>query len=78
MSDKVISYIRTFAPIAAGAVISYLATLGLDLEGAREAIIIMLTGFFQVLYYAIARTIGGKTEAIMLGSGQKPTYKETL
>lgn len=79
MSDKVTAYIRTFAPIVAGAIISYIASLGLDLSGAQDLFVIALTALFQLFYYALARLLGTKypkAEALLLGSSKTPVYTE--
>lgn len=78
MKDKAIAYIRTVSPIVAGAIISYLLTLGLDLKEFTELFIITITGGLQVIYYIAARLIGKKypkIEALMLGSAKQPEYK---
>lgn len=81
MSDKVTSYIRTFAPILVGALISWLATKGFAIDGElQSSLIILTTALLQGLYYSVARLIGSrfpKTEKFLLGSSKTPTYEDS-
>lgn len=80
MKDKMTSYIRTYAPMVGGALLSWLATFGLVVDDeVRSAVIIIVTAVLQGLYYALARLVGKKYPAIekwLLGSSKQPTYEE--
>ncbi len=82
MSDFVISQIRTFTPIIVGALISFLATVGLQLDTDTQAsLVIALTGVLQALYYFIARLLEKKFPklgGILLGSSATPTYDKKV
>lgn len=55
-SNFVTSLIRTYVPIIAGALISYLLSKGIDLdEGARTGLVTFLTALSQGLYYLLVR-----------------------
>lgn len=80
MNSFVTSLIRTYVPIAVGAVIAWLATLGLQLDAeAQSGLIVFLTGISQAIYYFIARWIERKFPQIgtvLLGSSKAPVYRE--
>lgn len=83
-----IAYIRTYAPIIAGAVLTWLIAsvpavadavtaidryLGID----RTAITVAGAGIIMAIYYALARWLGKRwptVEKWMLGSSAKPVY----
>ena len=61
MSDFVTSQIRTYSPIAVGALASWLATKGMELDAETQAgLIIALTGVAQAYYYFIVRLLERK------------------
>lgn len=79
MTNFVTSQIRTYAPLAAGAIIAWLTTMGLELDAnTQTGLIIFITGLSQGLYYFTARFVGKKfpkLETIMLASSKKPDYE---
>jgi phage shock protein PspC (stress-responsive transcriptional regulator) len=78
MKDTFTAYIRTYAPLIAGAIIGLGAKYGLDIADSEQAIVTLITVFGGAAYYALARLIGKKypqVEAVMLGSGKTPIYK---
>lgn len=78
MNDKATAYIRTYAPLIAGAIIAFFAQHGLDLSAAQEPLVAVITVAAGAVYYALARLIGKKypkIETLMLGSSKTPTYK---
>lgn len=80
MNNFITSQIRTYVPMAVGAVVAYLATLGLDLDAnTQSGLIIALTGVLQALYYLVARVVERKwpqVGGLLLGSAKQPTYKK--
>ena len=80
MTDTVRSLIRTWAPMAIGAVVAYLATLGIDLDAdTQTGLIVALTGVLQAVYYAVARAIEPHlpdwVTRVLLGSATAPEYR---
>ncbi|WP_425005747.1 hypothetical protein [Mycolicibacterium sp. S3B2] len=78
MNDQVTAYIRTYAPLIAGTIVTYLANIGLDLHDAEEPLAYVIGALAGAVYYALARLVGKKypkIEALMLGSSKTPTYK---
>lgn len=78
MNDTVTAYIRTYAPLVAGAIIAFLAQYGLDLSAAQEPLVAVITVLGGAIYYFVARLVGTrypKIETMMLGSSKTPTYK---
>lgn len=77
MSDQITSYIRTFTPYAISALVSFLATKGLnvptDLQDATTALLTVLLG---TLYYIIVRKLESKWPklGILLGVASQPRY----
>jgi uncharacterized membrane protein (DUF441 family) len=80
MNSFVTSLIRTYVPIGVGAVIAWLATLGLQLDAETQtSLVIALTGIIQAAYYFIARWIEKRFPqigTILLGSSKAPVYRE--
>lgn len=77
MSDFLVSQIRTHVPVLVGTLISFLTTLGLDLDVETQAgLIAGLTGVIISLYYLIVRLIEKKFPkvGILLGSTKTPNY----
>ncbi len=61
MNDYFIGHIRTFTPIIVGGFISWLATLGIDIDPSTQVgLIVVLTGVIQSVYYAIVRALAAK------------------
>lgn len=80
MNDLIVSFIRTYVPIAVGTFISWLATKGLDIDAQTGAgLITFLTGIIIAAYYGIVRVLEKRFPqvGILLGSVRKPEYTET-
>lgn len=78
MSDFVTRQIRTYVPLAVGALISWLATIGLTLDAETQAgLVVALTGTTQALYYLLASLLARKFPKleVLLGSKKAPEYK---
>lgn len=77
-NNFVISQIRTYVPILVGAVIAWLATMGLSLDAdTQSGLVIALTGLLQAAYYFVARVVERKfpqAGSFLLGSSAKPVY----
>lgn len=79
MPDFLVSLLRTYVPIAVGALVSWLLTLGIELDAETQAgLIVALTGLSQAAYYALVRAIEPRlpdwlTRAL-LGSAKAPVY----
>lgn len=79
MSNFITSLIRTYVPIGVGAVISYFATLGLEIDADTQLqLVLALTAVIQAAYYFIARKLEKKYPQLgfLLGTGAQPTYKQ--
>lgn len=80
MSDFVTSLIRTYVPIAVGAVASYLLTAGIEIDAnAQLGLVTFITALLQGVYYLVARLLERKMPSIgglLLGSSKKPEYTE--
>jgi len=80
MNDYVISLIRTWVPVAVGAVAAWLISLGLNLDPATSAAAITaLTGVLTAGYYAIVRALETKfpwVGGLFLGHTAKPHYEK--
>lgn len=79
MTNFFTSLIRTYVPIIVGALVAWLATLGLAIDAdAAAGLIIFLTCALQGLYYLVVRLLERKFPQIgvLLGSAQKPVYVE--
>lgn len=80
MNDFVTSLIRTYVPIAVGAVVSFLLTKGIELDAnAQLGLVTFLTALLQGVYYLVARLLEQKFPQLgfLLGSTKKPEYTET-
>lgn len=79
MNNFVTSQIRTYVPIVVGALIAWLATIGLNLDlETTSGLTIFLTGALQAAYYFIARVLEKKwpqVGTVLLGSSKQPVYK---
>jgi hypothetical protein len=81
MNDSITSLARTIAPILAGAIISWLLTLGIDVDPqAQASLIIFITALIQAAYYALVRSIEPHLPVwlrrALLGSAKQPTYPQ--
>lgn len=77
MNDFITSLIRTYVPIAVGAVASYLVTAGIDIDAnAQLGLVTFLTAVLQGVYYLLARLLEQKFPqfGFLLGSAKKPEY----
>lgn len=81
MNDTVIGYIRTYAPMVAGAIVGFLVSIGvIDTDASAQlvaALSIVIALIAQGLWYLLGRTLGKRwpwLEKWMLGSSQTPTY----
>ena len=75
--DFITSIIRTYVPIAVGAMIAFLATKGVDVgPEASAGLITFLTALSQGVYYLAARLLESKFPQLgfLLGSSKKPEY----
>lgn len=78
MTDYITSLIRTWVPVAVGAVLSWLAAnLGIVVdEGTQAGFIAASTGILTGLYYAIVRLAEKRwpSAGVLLGRTATPTY----
>ena len=78
MSDQFVSLIRTWVPIVVGSLISWLASLGLDVGAqANTGLTIFLTALVIAVYYALVRALEKKWPVVgrfLLGSSRVPEY----
>ena len=78
-NNFVTSLIRTYVPIAVGALASYLVTNGIELNAeAQLGLVTFLTALLQGAYYLAARLLENKFPQLgfLLGSSKTPEYKE--
>lgn len=78
MSNIIISFIRTYVPVAVGAAVSWLLTLGFDVGAEAEVgLTVFLTGLAIAIYYALARALERWRPffGILLGTQQQPVYQ---
>jgi len=78
MSDYLLSVIRTAVPAAAGAIVGWLATLGLELGAEAEAGLVLFLGALgTAVYYAVVRALESRWPALgkLLGASRKPVYE---
>jgi hypothetical protein len=81
MPDFLTSLLRTYVPIAVGALVSWLLTLGVELDAETQAgLIVALTGLSQAAYYALVRAVEPHMPdwltRIVLGSAKAPAYDD--
>jgi hypothetical protein len=77
LGDYLVSLIRTWVPVLAGAVISWAVTQGLSITPAtKSSLIVGLTGIFIAGYYALARALElrYKWAGLLLGVRKAPSY----
>jgi hypothetical protein len=75
MGNLIPSLIRTYVPIVIGALISWLITLGVEIDDSVQAgLVTALTGLLIAVYYTLIRLLEKKWPAlsILLGSSQIP------
>ena len=75
MNTLVPSLIRTYVPIAVGALLSWLITLGVTLDPSVEAgLVTALTGVLIAVYYTVVRLLEKRWPAlsVLLGSRLVP------
>lgn len=80
MTDFVTGLIRTYVPIAVGVFITWVATLGVELDATTEAgLIAGLTGVLIAVYYTVVRFLAKKWPflEVLLGSQATPTYDKS-
>lgn len=79
MSNFVTSLIRTYVPIAVGAVLSWLAVRGFELDqNATEGLVIFLTGVLQAAYYFVVRWLETRYPqfGVLLGKAREIKYTD--
>lgn len=80
LSDTAVSLIRTYVPVIAGAIISWLVSIGINLGAeANVALVTFLTAALTALYYTVARLLEKRWPVlgrILLGSSRVPEYTE--
>lgn len=75
MTTAIISWLRTIVPIGVGAAVSWLLTLGVELDADTQAgLIAGLTGVLIALYYTVARALESKWPVfgVLLGVAKTP------
>lgn len=77
LNDTLISMIRTWVPIAVGALIAWFATVGLELDAETQtSLVIGLTGVVQAAYYGVVRFLENTYPQVgwLLGKAKAPNY----
>jgi len=76
MNAYLISHIRTYAPIVAGVLVTWLASFGIDID--TPTITAAFLSISSALYYGIVRAAAIKIPAvgILLGVNNAPTYAD--
>lgn len=78
VSDYIVAQIRTYVPIGAGALITWLFSLGIDVGAeAKVGLVTFGTALVTGAYYTLASAIQRKWPrigGILLGSKKVPTY----
>lgn len=77
ITDYFISLVRTFVPIAVGALCAWLTSLGVSLDpSVAIGATAMLTGVFGGIYYALVRALEARFPFLgaLLGHTAKPVY----
>jgi hypothetical protein len=80
MSDGIISAIRTYVPIAVGAVVAFLAeryNILID-EETSMALVTALGGLLAILYWTLVRLAASKLPwfGVLLGYNVEPKYND--
>lgn len=79
MSNTVLSLVRTYVPVAVGAFVAWLLTLGVELDPSAEAGLVTAgTGLLIALYYTLARLLERRWPwaGVLLGATTQPTYDQ--
>lgn len=77
MSNTIVSLIRTYVPVAVGAGIAWLLTLGVQVDAeAQTGLVTGLTGVLIAAYYAVARALEARWPwlGVLLGVPVVPEY----
>lgn len=77
MTNTVLSLVRTYVPVAVGALAAWLLSLGVDLSAeAQTGLTVFLTGLIIAVYYTVARLLEKRWPAFgfLLGSTKQPEY----
>lgn len=77
MSNTIVSLIRTYVPVAVGAALAWLLTLGVQVDAEAQAgLVTGLTGVLIAAYYAVARALERRWPWVgyLLGVPAEPTY----
>lgn len=77
MTNTILSLVRTYVPVAVGALAAWLLTLGVELNAeAQTGLTVFLTGLIVAVYYTVARLLERKWPALgfLLGSTKQPVY----
>lgn len=80
MNDKIVALIRTYVPVAVGAVLTWLAArlgVGID-EQASAGLTTALVALVSAAYYAMARLLEQRWPwlGVLLGAPRQPTYSK--
>lgn len=78
MTDFVTSLIRTYVPIAVGALLAWLTAQGINVDKeAADGLVAFLTAIFSAAYYLAARLLEREWPELggLLGVAKKPKYK---
>ena len=75
MNDTIVSFIRTYTPVVVGAVLSYLARHGFEIQVNPVA----ASAFVIAVYYALARFLEKRWPVFgwLLGTPKEPAYQGT-
>ena len=79
MDNLALSLIRTYVPLAVGAFVAWLLTLGVDISDSVQAsVVVALTGLLQAIYYTAVRLLESKFPVVgkLLGASSAPKYKD--
>lgn len=80
MSDTIVSFIRTWVPVAIGSAITWLfETTGFLIpEDAGSGLVVFMTGVVIAIYYAVARVLETRFPwlGFLLGKPATPTYTQ--
>lgn len=77
LTDTIVSYIRTYVPALAGAIIGWAVSMGLPLEDSTQtSLTAVLVVAFTVAWYALARFLEKRFPKAgwLLGVPKQPVY----
>ena len=80
MNNVAVSLIRTWVPIGVGALISWLITLGIEVdEETQKGLVIACTALIMAIYYGVVKLLERKFPwvGVLLGIRAQPAYIET-